>query len=106
MTPAAQDESRTSGDTLTNEPRGSGDPDARARGAIVGDVDGSARTEEEEGPRRFMGCFPRIRSRRVKSQLGRCLGSTLLLLVVVAICGCPLTTPPSPLPKLFPGVPN
>ncbi|MBE3049302.1 hypothetical protein IMZ48_43745, partial [Candidatus Bathyarchaeota archaeon] len=81
VTPAAQDESRTSGDTLTNEPRGSGYPDARARGAIVGDVDGSARTEEEERPRRFMGCFPRIRSRRVKSQIGRCLGSALLLII-------------------------
>ena len=100
VTPAAQADSRASSsseDTLTNEPRYSGYQDARARGAIIGDEDDTTSTDEEERPRRFMGCFPRIRSRRVRSQIIRCLISGLFLITLLAICGCPL-----PLPRLAP----
>lgn len=85
--PAPDDGSRTSsssGDTLTNEPR-----EARARGAIVGDADETSNTEEEERPKRFLGCLPRIRSKRVRGQIIRCLISGLFLIFLLTICKSP-----------------
>lgn len=82
--PAPDDGSRTStssGDTLTSQPR-----EARARGAIVGDVEETPNTEEEGRPKRFMGCLPRIRSKRVRGQILRCLISGLFLIFLLAIC--------------------
>lgn len=89
--------SRASGDTLTNEPGEFRHGEAQARGALVGEVDEATNTEGDERPRRFMGCLPRIRSRRVKSQIVRCLVSGLFLIFLLAICRRHLT------PVLFTG---
>lgn len=78
--------SSSSGDTLTNEPRELGSL-AQARGAVVGDVDGTASTEGER-PKRLMGCFPRIRSKRLRSQVIRCFISGLFLIFLLGICEC------------------
>ena len=80
--------SSPSGDTLTNEPREFRSEDAQARGAIVGDANETSHADEQERPKRFLGCLPRIRSRRVRAQIIRSLISGLFLTFLLVICRC------------------
>lgn len=94
MAPEPQARSRMSsfsGATLREEPRDLGYEEAHVRGAIVGHSDEGAGVEEYETSRRFMGCFPRVRSRRVRTQITWCLVSGLFLVALLATCTCPST---------------
>ena len=75
-----------SGATLREVPRNVGYEEANVRRAIIGEIDEVADTREEETPRRFMGYFPDVRSRRVRTQIIRCLVSGLFLVALLATC--------------------
>lgn len=49
-------------------------------------------SESQQGgkPRKFLYCFPWIKSRRVRSQILRCFVSGMFLLMFLVICECPL----------------
>ncbi len=57
------------------------------------DVDG-------ESPRRFLFCFPWVKSRRLRGQILKCFVSGLLMVAMLSVCTCILPILTDPLPTL------
>jgi len=51
---------------------------------------------ERPTPKRFLFCFPWIKSRRIRSQILRCFVSGLFLTMILAVCKCWPLTPTTP----------
>lgn len=94
--------SRRTGERSQEESRGSEDREERRRRrrrrrerqeGSRGDASGSGSQDSNRStPKRFLFCFPWVKSRRIRSQILRCIVSGLFLTLILTVCEWPCET--------------